>query len=286
MVETIEDRISAQYDGLSAKLRTAADYVAANPVDVATRSLRAVAQTSGVSPATFSRLARVLGFDDYEEMREAGRNAVGERLIPFAERAEALRLGNQGAAHFLHRQAAACVQNIEYMEGALSAQALEAAVDDLFAASDVLLIGVLGSAGVVDYFAYQAQFFARNWAVAGRSRASIAASFARMKPGDAVIVITKTPYDDKILRALRVAHLNGFKTVVITDSHASPALKFADHRFIVPTETANFFSSYVATLVLIETMMAMMVSRVGREAEARIRATEEQTRKLTENWDE
>lgn len=286
MATTIEDRISEQYNGLSAKLQTAADYVAANPVDLATRSLRSVAQTSGVSPATFSRLARALGFDDYEEMREAGRQAVGQRLVPFAERAEALRRGDQSAAHFMHRQATNCTRNIGLLEQSTSADRLEAAVDALFAANKVVLVGALGSAGVVDYFAYQAQFFARNWSVAGREGTSIAASYAAMEKDDAVIVLTKTPYSDQSMRPLRLAHENGFRTIVLTDSHASPALKYADHFFIIPTETANFFSSYVATLVLIETMMSMLVSRVGPEADARIRATEEQTKKLNKNCSE
>ena len=280
---TIEDRIGTQYAGLSAKLRTAADYVATNPVDIATRSLRSVAQTSGVSPATYSRLARALGYADYEAMREEGRVAVGQRLVPFAERAQALRRGDQGAAHFLHRQSANCVRNIASLEQSASPERLDAAVDALHAAGKVLLIGALGSAGIVDYFAYQAQFFARDWSVAGRSGASVAASFARMSEGDAVIVLVKTPYAGESMRALRLAHANCFSTVVLTDSHASPALEFADHRFIIPTETANFFSSYVATLVLIETMMSMLVSRVGPEAEARIRATEEQTEQLNES---
>ena len=280
MSVTIEDRISSQYPNLSAKLRTAADFVAAHPVDVATRSLRSVAQTSGVSPATFSRLARVLGYEDYEALREAGRAAVGARLTSFAERAEALRQGDQSAAHFLHRQAAACMHNIRYLDDTVSPERLEAAVEALLRANKVLLIGALGSAGIVDYFAYQANFFARDWAVAGTSGASVAASFAQMAPNDAVIVLTKTPYADRSLRALRTAHENGFKTIVLTDSHAAPALEYADFPFIIPTESANFFSSYVATLVLIETMMSMLVSRVGPDAEARIRATEEQTKKL------
>ena len=286
MTTTIEDRISANYADLSTKLRTAADYIAANPVDVATRSLRSVAQTSGVSPATFSRLARVLGFEGYEALREAGRAAVGQRLVPFADRAEALRRGDQSSAHFLHRQAGACVQNIDLLEQSISTDQLSEAVDALHGAERVLLIGALGSAGIVDYFAYQAQFFARDWSVAGRSGASIAASYARMAPGDVVIVLTKRPYSGQSMRALRAAQANSFKTIVLTDSHASPALRDADFRFVVPSETANFFSSYVATLVLMETMMSMLVSRVGEEAEARIRATEDQTRILSENWGE
>lgn len=280
MAATIEDRISEQYAGLSAKLQTAADYVAANPVDMATRSLRSVAQTSGVSPATFSRLARALGYGDYEEMREAGRQAVGQRLVPFAERAEALRRGDQSAAHFMHRQASNCTRNIRLMEQSTSPDRLQGAVDALHAARKVLLIGSLGSTGIMDYFAYQAQFFARDWTVAGRGGASIAAAYAAMKRDDAVITLTKSPYSEHSMAPLRLAHETGFRTIVLTDSHASPALKYADHFFIVPTETANFFSSYVATLVLIETIMSMLVSKVGPEADARIRATEEQTKKL------
>ncbi|MDJ0639616.1 MAG: MurR/RpiR family transcriptional regulator, partial [Paracoccaceae bacterium] len=90
---SIEERISKNYAGLSGKLQVAADYVAENPIDVATRSLRSVASTSGVSPATFSRLARALGYADYEALREDGRAAMGRKMASFSERAHALRSG-------------------------------------------------------------------------------------------------------------------------------------------------------------------------------------------------
>lgn len=279
----IEERITKNYVAMSAKLRTAADFVAGNPVDIATRSLRSVAASSGVSPATFSRLARVLGFDDYEEMREAGRAAVGQRLVPFSERAEALHRGDQSANHFIHRQAAACIQNIDYLEQNISPERLQEAVDILFKARKVLLIGALGSVGFVEYFAYQAQFLARDWTVAGQAGTSIAASYAQMGKDDAVIVLTKAPYSGHSMSALRLAFENGFKTLVLTDSHSSPALEYTNNYFVIPTETANFFSSYAATLVLIETMMSMLIAKVGPEAEARIKATEDQTRRLAEH---
>lgn len=282
MPDSIEDRISAEYATLSGQLRRAADFVAANPVDVATRSLRAMAQSSGVSPATFSRLARTLGFADYESLRETQRAAMGERMVPYADRAEALRRGDQAPETFLHRQAGICSQNIALLARTVSGERLAAAVEALHGADKVLLVGLLGSAGIADYICYQAQYFARNWTVAGRSGSSLAASFASMAPGDAVLVLTKAPYAGESIRAARVARANGLKTIVLTDSHTCPALEVADHPFIVPSQTANFFSSYTATLVLIETMMSMLVSRVGPEAEARIRATEEQTRHLTE----
>lgn len=279
----MEERISQSYHSLSDKLRLAADFVAEHPLDVATRSLRSVAQASGVSPATFSRLARALGYADYEEMREAGRRAMGARIVPFEKRAEALRKGDQSAASVLHRIAGQSAQNIDYLVKTLSPERLDAVVDVLYHAEKVLLIGQLASAGIVDFFAYQAQYFARNWSVAGRAGGSVAARFAQMGPRDAVIVLTKTPYARESLKPLKLARENGFHTIVMTDSHASPALEFADHSFVLPTETANFFSSYGAVLVLMETMLAMLVARLGEEAEARIRETTDQTHRLNQS---
>ncbi|MCV6584767.1 MAG: MurR/RpiR family transcriptional regulator [Marinibacterium sp.] len=285
---SIEDRISVHYPKLSAKLRLAADYVANHPVELATRSLRSVAQTSGVSPATFSRLARALGFEDYEQMRESGRLAVGEKLVPFSERARSLQAAGQGlgAMSFLHQQAVAGGANIAYLEQNMSPERLDAAVDALDRAKRVLLVASRGSAGILDYMCYQAQWFRNGWDIAGRSGGSMAATLSRMGPGDVVLVLVKTPYARRSIAALRMAHEIGLTTIVLTDSHSSPAIPFADHGFVVPSDTPNFFSSYVATLVLLDTMISSLLNRAGDEAETRIRKIEEQISQLGENWSE
>ncbi len=286
--ETIEDRISEHYAELSTKLRTAADFVAGHPVDVATRSLRSVAQTSGVSPATFSRLARVLGYADYEALREAGRAAVGQKLIPFSERARSLRQPERRseAADLLHEQARACIANIAYIDQNLSADRLEAAAEALHRAGTVLLLGSMGSAGLIDYLGYQAQWIASNWHVAGRNGTSTAAILSRMGPDDALFVLVKTPYAARSVNALRAARDKAVATIVVTDSHAAPALRFADHAFVVPTVSPNFFSSYAATLVLFEALVTLLLTKAGPEAEDRILAMEDQVRRLGENWSE
>ena len=283
---SIEERISKSYSGLSEKLQLAADYVAENPIDVATRSLRSVATTSGVSPATFSRLARALGYSDYEQMREDGRAAMGRKMASFSERAHALRssTSNPDAGVFLQRQAAACIANIDVLERDTPSERLEAGVEALHSAKTVLLVGSLGSAGFVDYFSYLAHWFSENWLVAGRNGTTLAATLSRLGPGDAVLALSKVPYARRTIGALRAAKERGVTTVVITDSHSSPALEFADYAFIVPTESPQFFSSYTATLVLIETIVTMLLTKAGPEAEVKIRDAEDQIRDLGESW--
>lgn len=283
---TIQDRINGSYAGLSSKLQIAAKFVAENPVDMATRSLRSVASTSGVSPATFSRLARALGYADYEQMREDGREAMERKISPLSERAHALRIAasDQGSGTILQHQAAACVSNIEDLQSTIDLDRLDAAVQCLHDARTVLIVGAMGSAGIADYFAYMAQWFKANWKTVGRNGTELSPSLSRLRPGDVVFAISKAPYARRSIGALKIAKEAGAKTLVITDSRTSPALQFSDYGFVTSTESPQFFSSYVATMVLMETIVSMLLARAGPEAEEMIRAAEIQIDRLGENW--
>lgn len=278
----IEDRIADSYADLSAKLKDAADYVVANQMDVAARSLRSVSAASGVSPATLSRLARTLGFHTYEDMRELCRGAMGGRAMSFSERAERLKLDKDEGATFLQRQSGACIWNITDLAESVDRARLEAAVDALAEARNVVLFGALSSTGIAEYMAYLANYFCTNWTLAGRMGASLGASLSSLDENDVLLVVTKTPYASRAIFAAEMARAAGAQTIVLTDSHTCPALQHASFSFIVPSESPQFFSSYAATLVLMETMIAMLVARSGESASQRIRDVEARNRRLGE----
>ncbi|TCO71120.1 MurR/RpiR family transcriptional regulator [Rhodovulum euryhalinum] len=283
---SIEDKIAAEYAKLSAKLRDAADYVATNPVDVATRSLRSISTASGLAPATFSRLARALGFASYEEMRELSRNAVGRRYVSFSERVRRLQAEAETGRQppFLTRQASACAANIEAMTRLIDPTRLEAAVDRLHRARSVVLFGALGSTGIVEYMAYTASYFAPNWQLAGRMGASLATAMADLSADDALIVLTKPPFARRAIRAAEMGRARGAYVLVMTDTHTCPALKWADQGFILPSDSPQFFSSYAASLVLAETIVGMLAARAGPAGKARIEEVEARNHHLEEFW--
>jgi DNA-binding MurR/RpiR family transcriptional regulator len=279
----LQERVTASYADLSIKLRAAADYVLANEMDVAVRSLRAISASSGVSPATLSRLARVLGFDSYEELRELCRETVGERSQSLIQRAQKLQDGSEEAPIY-DRQATACISNITTLVQTLDNDRLQKAVNALSDAESVLLFGAFGSTGIVEYMAYLANYFSTNWTLAGRMGASLGASLAAMGQKDVLLVVTKTPYASRAVRAIEAAQQIGAKTIVISDSHACPAIKFATFPFIVPSDSPQFFSSYAATLTLMESMIAMLVAQSGEGTNERIREVERHNQHLGDFW--
>lgn len=281
-----EERLAAEYDGLSKQLKAAADYIVENQVDTATRSLRSISEASKVSPATFSRLARALGFSNYEELRELLRGALGRSVSSMTDKATQLQQEATGGDQtpFLIRQSAACVANIDHLTQNVPQDRLQQAVRILNNARNVLLLGSLSSTGIVEYMAYLANYFTDNWRIAGRAGASLGAEISALNKNDVMLVVTKPPFARRTLEGVRAAERKGAKVIVITDTHSCPVLAKADAGFIVATDSPQFFSSYAATIVLIETIIGMLVAGSGKTAKQQIFEVECLNQKFGETW--
>jgi len=277
---SVQAAIAENYDQLSVALKSAADFIVNNGFEVATRSLRSIASESDLSPSSFSRLARAIGYEDYEQLRDHAREELANSSNQFTIKAK--QLHQDAKIPFLPRQVNACVSNIQSLLNDIKEEDLEAAVDSLAAADKVTIIGSLSSAGFADYFAYLTSWFDGRWSVAGRNGVTLASSLARVKKNDVVIVISKAPYAKRAVLATRMAAEQGATIIVLTDSHTFPAIRHAKHVFIQKIESPQFFSSYAATLVLIETLTGMLLSRAGNQAIDDIQNLVEQNQLLDE----
>ncbi len=131
---TIEERVGVYRQRLSPVLRRAADFLVENPEEVASRSLRDIADRTNLTAPTYSRLARALGFNTYEELRELCRDHIKRRRLTFADKAMALQtIETTGPANgaFVVRHGIAVVDNINRLLDSVDIRALETAADNL-----------------------------------------------------------------------------------------------------------------------------------------------------------
>lgn len=170
------------------------------------------------------------------------------------------------------------------LEATIDAEQLAQAADKLAGARKVLLQSSFGPTGVVEHLAYMATFHSDSWSLASRAGASFGRNLIGLDGRDALIVVTKPPFATRSIKAAQMAHEQGVFTIVITDTLACPALQYAAARFIVPTESPHFYSSYVATMVLIEALMGMVVARSDRASVARSAKVEAANKSLSEVW--
>ena len=286
-IPSIEDRIATRYDALSTGLRSAADFVIRNPVDIATRSLRSVATSSNLSPPTFSRLARALDFETYDEMRELCRQAIGREAVSFSDKAARLQedvADEDSSIPFLLQKSAAACSNIEALANSIDLEQLEDAVERMHQSRRTIAVGALSSMGMVDYIGYMAKWFSDGWSVVGRNGLSLSSALLDAGAQDCVLIITLSPFASRSVLAAELASEQGAHVTIITDTYTCPALKHADARFIVSPDSPQFFPSYIAVVLLIETMVGMLVGKAGKQAQDRIDALEKNNHRLGDYW--
>jgi DNA-binding MurR/RpiR family transcriptional regulator len=278
----LDTRIRQRAGRLTPKLREAAEFVRVHQAEVASRSLRQVARTAGVTPTTLSRLARALGYPRYESLRDDCREALVAGREGLAERAR--RQGPvkgppvPGAA--LQGAVDSAVRSLEGLRGEADGGRLERAVRVLLEARRVALLGAMSSASMVDYLGHMTRMAFAHWHVVSHDGA--AETLATLGRGDALLVVSLAPYARITLVRAEFARRRGATLIAITDRADSPLLPLAGHAFLVSTEGDHFFPSHAAVLVLLETIVGMLVREAGPPARRRIARVESANQALGE----
>ncbi len=285
----LRKKIQLGYEPLSPQLKQAARYISENIELVATHSLRHVAETGGLSPPTLSRLARALGFDSYEELREMSRQDLTSRKQSFGEKAAALQTYRRdgemiGKGAFVVAQAAFAIENIQLLVDGIDTDHLTSAAGELSNARNVYLAGFQSSRAFVSYLEYIATMAFDNWHVLDLNHGSASRQLLTMNENDVVISLLISPYTRRAVDLVEAAANTGAKLISVTDSVHSPICGYANYSFLTSTESPNFFASYVAPLVFLESLIGMVVRRSGEMAQERVAAVEQLNYDLGEYW--
>ncbi len=284
--EQVLDHLAASFDSLTPELRKAATYVLENPSAIGVSSTREIARAAKVKPNTLVRMARTVGFDGYESFREPFRAEIIAGRENFPDRARWLQsLSKGGALSGLYSDMAeAAIGNVEGMFAGTDAGAVNAAAKDIAAARATYVLGV----GI-------ANAFTRNFAyLAGMAIGTISAipqdgslpidSLVQAQPGDVLLAMTFKPYRREVVEAVRQALEQDLTVIGISDSPAAPFLTQAKHRFVIPTQTPQFFTSTVAVSAFLETLIAFVIADADDAAVANIERFHDRRHALGVYW--
>ncbi len=266
MTETTEDilgRLADIYAGLSPQLRQAADYVLHNPNEVGVRSMRQIAGSAAVNPNTLVRLARAAGFDGYQSFRQP----FSERLRKgsedqFPDRARWLQSLAQGGSHGqLYRDmASTSLANVEQLFSGATPDEVKLVADRIVKSATTYVLGVGSAHSLAHLFWYIGRMALENLVQVPRQGNLPIDDIAHIGARDLLIAMTFNPYRTEVLTAVELARDRGATIVAISDSRTSPIALKADHAFVAPTTTPQFFPSLSAAFVLLETLLAFVIA--------------------------
>jgi len=255
-------RLTESLNGLTPQMHQAAVGILDRPEDVALSSMRGFAAASGVAPATLLRLARHLGFPSYETFRHAFQQAL-RTGGDFASRAEWLQkmAADNASGEVLSGIAMAQISNIESAYRETDPDALAAAADCLRGANTVFVLGVAALHGIMRHFHFVCRFALPQAQLVSSESGNAVDGLIHLKPQDALLTVTVSPYARQSVESVLFAKEKGASCVVITDRRSSPVAAMADHLFLTPTGSPQFFPSLTASLALLESLTSLIVSR-------------------------
>lgn len=256
---------------LPMRLRQVGRFVAANDYDATTRSMRDLAAAAGADPASFTRLAKALGYPGWDALRaaltEARRPA---QSAPFSGRAKGRRGPNADVvlvADKLEAEAAGM--------GRISPDAIASAARTLQAAQRIWIAGFRSCRSVAELLNYQLRLFRPDdvQLVGGSGPDDL--DFGAFHTGDTVIVIGFAPYSTASVLSARAAHRAGAALIAIADRADAPMAEGADHLLLFEAAASpGFFPSLTGAIAIAQSLAAVTFVLGGTGAKRRLEATE------------
>jgi len=260
--QDILNGLASQLDNLTPEMRKAAAYILENPNDVCVSSIREIAEAANVKPNTFVRMARTIGFDGYDDFREPFRKAIRQGGASFPDRARWLQsLERSGKLGSLYADMVnSTLRNIEDTFAGITEVNLKSAADTIWSCRQVFTLGVGVNNSNAHNFTYLASTGMTQFHAIPRPGSTPADDLAWADDRDVLIAMTCKPYRREVVEAVRIAREQGVIIIGISDSPASPIVVGAEYKFVVATDTPQFFPSSVSTIALLETLLSFVIA--------------------------
>ena len=269
---TILKRLAVELSELTPEARKAATYVLENPRDVGVSTVREIAEAANVKPNSVVRMARLVGFEGYEDFREPFRDAIRRGAADFPDRARWLqdirKSGGLGGLYADMVQGA--LRNVEDTFAGLTADDLHAAAEVIWTSNNVFTLGVGVNNSNARNFTHLASTGMVRFHAIPRAGSNAVDDLAWADKNDVVIAITCKPYRTEVVEAVLRAREQGVQIIALSDSPASPIIRAADHGFVIACDTPQFFPSSVSIIALLETLLSFVIAVASDEIVERV----------------
>ncbi|MCC2596091.1 MurR/RpiR family transcriptional regulator [Pusillimonas sp. MFBS29] len=273
-LEALTARIQRDFAQMTPQFQVGARHLLEFPLEIPLASMRKIAGQAGVQPATLVRLAKSLGYEGWQELKDVFVRSLQRGPERYADRARRLQHGRR-TGNALSRAVEAQSDNIHRIQ-ANNAERLPAALQLLSRARQVYVAGFRASFASAFLFQYQYRLFRTSVTLLRGDAGTLEMELRALGKDDTVVLVGFAPYSREALRVAQAAQQAGSRVLAICDSAVAPIALNADCVLLFSTDTPSFFPSSTAATALIELLIEQLLTKAGKQAIKRIEAAEEQ----------
>lgn len=244
------------------KARRVAEYLLANMREASFRSIGDIADELKVSKAQLVRVAQMLGFSGYAELKACLQKTILEQINPAALLARAVNSNDSFPDSIFKAEHA----NLDDTMAQLAPESIEKFNEIVKSSDNIYCIGWGISSLVMELMQMRLAIMGCRAILCRRGGLSLWEQMRSVREGDAVIVCELPSYAVEVTESVEIAHRNGAKIITMTDSAAAPVCRFAELQLSVSANSPTFGSSIMGPVFLTHVLTSSLSVSLGAEA--------------------
>jgi DNA-binding MurR/RpiR family transcriptional regulator len=267
-IDTLMNRIAGEYESLPRQLKTIAKYIEQNRGNMMVARISDIAASCGVQPSAVTRFSQRFGFSGYSDLQALFRNAYTEQTNAAQNYSQRIRnlISSQDhklpANKLVREFIGASRAGLEELEQQLEAEPLDAAVELLYRADPIYVVGTRRSYPAAAYLVYALQHTNKRVHMLSGVGGMYREQIRGIRANDVIVAISFSPYAKETQYCLRVAHQHHAKVIAITDSKLSPIARDAEVCLISKEASAYAFRSLASTISLCQGLFIALAYRL------------------------
>lgn len=263
-MEQLDERLKAQYASLSPQEQRVADFIVDHFDDLISYNSTELAQLSGVSKATVSRLFKRLGYEKYRDMRDELRT-LRQSGMPLTDHREAVQGNTLLARHYKQEMA-----NLTQWVNALDARQFAEAINALVKARRVVIIGMRNSWPLALHLRQQLLQARGQVVVLPQPGQSLSEELVDLCAEDIVVVMAFRRRPRIIRPLMQQLQQRGVPQLLICEPQAHSLFPLACWRLCAPLDSVSAFDSYASANSLINLLANALLHEILDSGRPRI----------------
>ena len=276
-IQRLEDKIRGKLGNFPAKTRRVAEYILGNSPEIAFHSISETAEKLDVSRAQLVRVARMLGFNGYADLKNTLKKKLLNQVIPSSS-TDKIPVDNSNIALKLCRLEQANIDRT-YRNISADNDTVTKFCASALSSTSIYCMGWGISSMPAEWLYTRFAELGLKSILMRRGSLSLLEQARAISQNDMLIVCELPSYVIEVTEATEQIASRGITVVSITDSPAAPVCEYSSMHFYVSDNSPLFGSSLIGSMFAVHVLTSVLAKEMGNDGK---RALEEQKETLND----
>ncbi len=279
-INDLKERIKYKIPYLTKSQKIIANFIVENPEKFALSSVRELEKELKISKSTIVRLAQMLGYDGFNELKSEFLKKFRYNLGPINRYKTFLSEPNE-KLNYIQLIADESVINVHKTLHLIDSEQYKKAIDLLKNANHVYTIGMGISSCIAEIATYLLTRVSINSNFMPHGTLTFAEQIINISKNDVIFAFSFPPYSKETIEAACYAKERAIKTISVTDKATSEIVQYSDAYLQVSVESITISNSIMSVLLLLYSIVAQLGDELKGKTLKTIEAIEHVRKKHT-----